>query len=417
MTNPAFGAPPQPTTRPDLAGTFGMTASTHWIATATMQSVLERGGNAFDAAVAGGFVLHVVEPHLNGPGGDLTGLFATAGDPGNPRVLVGQGPAPAAATIEHYRGEGLDLVPGSGALAAAVPGAVDAWLLLLRDHGTWPLADVLAPAVGYARDGHPVLAAVARTITGVADLFTRHWPTSAERWLPEGRAPSAGDLVTNPEYAAILERLIGAAAGAGRAGGIDAARRAWREVVGAAVESFVARPHRHSDGRDHAGVITAADIAGFAASYEDAVTLDFRGHVIAKTAAWGQGPMLLQALAILDGFPDERLDPGTELGAHTVLEAMKLALADRDTWYGDSLDDPGVLSDLLSPGYAGHRRSLIGDTASHELRPGVPAGRTRPPLPPLRTGYDLGSAPVASLPGTPAAGPAAGVGEPTLGTA
>ena len=149
-----------------------MSASTHWLATASAQSVLERGGNAFDAAAAAAFVLHVVEPHLNGPGGDLTAIFVSGADP-QPTVLMGQGPAPAAATREHFLAEGLDLIPGSGVLAAAVPGAVDAWLLLLRDHGTWDLAEVLAYAIGYARDGHPIAAGVCRTI-GEAREELRH---------------------------------------------------------------------------------------------------------------------------------------------------------------------------------------------------------------------------------------------------
>ncbi|WP_125774432.1 gamma-glutamyltransferase family protein [Antribacter gilvus] len=408
--------PPAPfRTRPDLAGTFGMVSSTHWAASASAQAVLERGGNAFDAAVAGAFVLHVVEPHLNGPGGDMVGIFATAEEPGSPRVLVGQGPAPAGATIEHYVGEGLDLVPGSGALAAAVPAAVDAWLLLLRDHGTWELRDVLAFAVGYARDGHPVLPAVARTIGTVAALFTEHWPTSAALWMPGGRPPRAGEVVTNPEYAALLDELVAAAdAAGGREAGVDAARATWRERVGTVVEEFVRTPHRHSDGADHAGVLTAADLAGFSASYEEPTTVRFRGCTVAKTGAWGQGPALLQTLRILDGLDDERLDPSTELGAHTVLEAQKLALADRDVWYGDS-DVP--LTYLLSEEYAAERRTLIGDSASHELRPGTVPGRATPPVPPLRTEYGT-DAPLGSLPGTPAGGPTSGVGaglgEPTV---
>ncbi|MFE5292820.1 gamma-glutamyltransferase family protein [Isoptericola sp. NPDC056618] len=413
--------PPTPhPTRPDLRGTFGMAASTHWLASASAQSVLERGGTAFDAAVAGAFVLHVVEPHLNGPGGDMTAILATADEPARPRVLVGQGPAPAGATIAHYRdAEGLDLVPGSGALAAAVPGAVDAWLLLLRDHGTWTVADVLAPAIGYARDGHPVLAAVCRTIEGVAGLFSEHWPTSAERWLPGGRAPRPGELLTNPELAAVLARLVAAEAdaaadGADRAGAVDAARAAWGAVVGEAVEDFVRTPHRHADGRDHAGVITAADVAGFEATFEDATTIDFRGYTVAKTGAWGQGPALLEALRILDGFDDARLDPSTELGAHTVLEALKLALADRDTWYGDDDRGGGVPLDvLLSSEYAAARRALIGERASHDVRPGDVAGRGTPATPPLRTSYAT-DVPAAALPGAPAGGPAAGVGEPTV---
>jgi len=416
-----FTPPPPHPTRPDLRGTFGMVASTHWLASASAQSVLERGGKAFDAAVAGAFVLHVVEPHLNGPGGDMTAILATAAEPGRPRVLVGQGPAPAGATIAHYRDvEGLDLVPGSGALAAAVPGAVEAWLLLLRDHGTWSVADALAPALGYARDGHPVLAAVCRTVEGVSGLFREHWPTSAERWLPGGRAPRPGELVTNPELAAVLERLGTAEAeatssGADRAAAVDAARAAWRDVVGGAVEEFVRTPHRHADGRDHAGVLTAADVAAFEASYEDATTIGFRGYTVAKTAAWGQGPALLEALRILDGLDDDRLDPSTELGAHTVLEALKLALADRDAWYGDASDgdDDVPLDALLSEEYAAARRALIGERASHEVRPGDVPGRPAPALPPLRTEYAT-DVPAAALPGAPAGGAAAGVGEPTV---
>jgi gamma-glutamyltranspeptidase/glutathione hydrolase len=127
------------TTRPTLQGTFGMVSSTHWLASQSAMAVLESGGNAYDAAVTAGFVLHVVEPHLNGPAGDVPIILAPAGGP--VRVLCGQGPAPAGATIDHYTGLGLDLVPGAGPLAAVVPGAFDAWLTLLRDHGTKDLAE------------------------------------------------------------------------------------------------------------------------------------------------------------------------------------------------------------------------------------------------------------------------------------
>jgi gamma-glutamyltranspeptidase/glutathione hydrolase len=388
------------TTRPTLRGTFGMSASTHWLATASAQAVLERGGNAFDAAVAGAFVLHVVEPHLNGPGGDMTGVFATAENPGVPVVLMGQGPAPEAATVEYYRAEGLDLVPGSGALAAAVPGAVDAWLLLLRDHGTWELEDVLAFAIGYARDGHPRLANVNATIAQVAELFTEHWPTSAELWMPGGRIPAENEIVTNPAHARTLERLVAAAnadGGGTREARIEAARGQWREgFVAKAIVDFIRTPHRHSSGTDHAGVLSATDLAGFEAGFEPAATVMFRGHTIAKTGPWGQGPALLQTLAILGGFDDEYLDPSTALGAHTILEAQKLALADREAYYGDT-DVP--LDYLLSEDYARERRALIGETASHEIRPGSVRGY-EPYLPPLRTEQPLVAV--------------AGVGEPTV---
>ena len=409
MSNPAFVPPAVGTTRPDLRGTFGMVASTHWIATATAQSVLERGGNAFDAAVAGAFVLHVVEPHLNGPGGDLTAVFATASDP-TPVVLVGQGPAPVGATVAHYRAEGLDLVPGSGALAATVPGAVDAWLLLLRDHGTWELADVLAPAVGYAREGHPVAPAVVRTITAVQDLFREHWPTSADRWLPGGAVPVPHDLVRNEALASVLDRLVAAGDGAGsRSARIDAARTEWAEgFVARAVDRFVRTPHRHSSGRDHAGVLRADDLAAFRASYEPATTAGFRGCTIAKTGPWGQGPALLQALRLLEPFDDASLDPSTELGAHTVAEAVKLAMADREAFFGDG-DVP--LDVLLSDEYLAARRELIGDRASATLRPGTVGGVERV-LPSPRTTTDTAAAGSVGEPTVRVAAPVEDRGEP-----
>jgi len=383
------------TTRPTLTGTFGMAASTHWLATASAQAVLERGGNAFDAVVAGGFVLHVVEPHLNGPGGDLVGIFATAEAPDTPVVLMGQGPAPAGATIAHYRAEGLDLVPGAGGLAAAVPAAVDAWLLLLRDHGTLELADVLSYAIGYAQDGAPLLPAAAATIGRVADLFREHWPSSAELWMPEGTVPEAGTLVRNPAYARVLEGLIAAGAGApDRAARIDAARTEWKTgLVAHAASAFLSAPHRHSSGTDHAAVIAPEDFAAFDAGYEDAVTAPFRGHTIAKAGPWTQGPALLETMRILDGLADDDIDPSTARGAHTILEALKLALADRDAYLGDG----APVDDLLSDDYIAARRALIGDTASHEWRPGTLPDR-EPFRPALRT----------------EAAAAAGTGEPTV---
>ena len=398
-----FTEPAPFTTRPTLQGTFGMSASTHWTATATAQAVLERGGNAFDAAVAGAFVLHVVEPHLNGPGGDVTGVFATAADPGKPVVLMGQGPAPLGATREHYLAQGLDLVPGSGVLAAAVPAAVDAWLLLLRDHGTWELESVLQFAIGYARDGHPMLARVGHTIAAIAELFRDHWPTSASLWIPGGRIPTEGELIRNPAYARTLQRLVeaGSSITRSREDRIDAARREWREgFVAHAMADSVNTPHRHSSGRDHSGVLGLEDLAGFEAGYEPATTFDFRGHTVAKTGPWGQGPALLQTLAILDGFDDECLDPSTELGIHTILEAQKLALADREAYYGDT-DVP--LEYLLSAEYCEARRRLITEDASLEFRPGRVPGWT-PYTPPLRTEY---------VPPTPGQ-VFAGLGEPTV---
>ncbi|QEW04061.1 gamma-glutamyltransferase family protein [Microbacterium lushaniae] len=378
MSPSPWAPPPAFTTRPTLTGSFGMTASTHWLATGAAQSVLERGGNAFDAAVAGCLVLQVAEPHLNGPAGDLVGLVAPGGR--SPRVLSGQGAAPAAATIAHYRALGLDAVPGAGGLAAAIPGAFPALLLLLREHGTWEFADVAAYAVEYAEGGVPVAPAWARTVDAVAELFRAHWPTSAALWMPGGRVPEAGETFRNPEWAGALRRLA-AASGSSRTDRLDAVLREWREgSVARGLTAFLGRPHRHSDGGEYAGVLAPEDMRGYDAEWEEPVTYRFRGVDVVKAPAWGSGPVLLQALAILSTFPDDELDPATARGAHVIIEALKLAFADRDAYYGE--DAREVLGVLLSDAYARERAALITDAASPQWRPGAVPGR-EPFVPPL----------------------------------
>ena len=384
------------TTRPELAGTFGMVASTHWLASQSGMAVLEEGGNAFDAAVATAFVLHVVEPHLNGPAGDVPAILATADDP-TPTVLCGQGPAPAGATVEHYTALGLELVPGTGFLAATVPGAVPAWLTLLRDHGTKSLADVLRFAISYAADGHPLLPRVGATVATMTELFTDQWPSSAEVWLPDGRAPAAGALFRHPALAATYRRLVSEAVGGTREAQLDAALRAWSEgFVAEAVDEFARTELMDDSGTPHAGVLTGADLAGWRASYEPALTLDWDGATIAKAGPWSQGPAFLQQLTLLEPAEVREMDQAALI--HAVVETTKLAFADREAWYGDT-DVP--LVDLLSAGYAAQRRALVSDEASLELRPGSPGGRP-PRLPRFVTE------------GRRARSGGVGVGEPTV---
>ncbi|HET9170463.1 MAG TPA: gamma-glutamyltransferase family protein [Actinospica sp.] len=365
------------TTRPELAGTFGMVASTHYLATAAGMAVLERGGNAFDAAVATAFALHVVEPHLNGPGGDVPIILATAADP-EPRVLCGQGPAASAATIGHFDGLGLTLIPGSGQLAAVVPGAVGAWLTLLRDHGTLPLRDVLEYAIGYAEQGHPVVPGVVGTIGAVADVFRTHWHDSAAQWLPDGRVPRARQILRLPVLAATYRRLLSEAeaAGADREAQLDAAYRAWYEgFVAEAVDAFAAREVHDETGRAHRGLLTGADLAAWRPSYEPTVSLDWRGVTVHKAGPWSQGPVLLQQLGMLDALGELPPHGGADR-IHRVVEVAKLAFADREAYYGDDPEAYAAVSDLLDPDYLKARAALVGDTASVELRPGSAGGRT-----------------------------------------
>ncbi|NEY35614.1 gamma-glutamyltransferase family protein [Streptomyces sp. PRKS01-65] len=386
------------TTRPTLQGTFGMVSSTHWLASQTAMAVLEDGGNACDAAVAGAFVLHVVEPHLNGPAGEVPILLAPAG--GEVRVVCGQGVAPAGATAAHYRGLGLELVPGTGPLAAAVPGAFDAWMLLLRDHGTRSLPDVLKYAIGYAEHGHAPVERVGETVETVRELFETEWTSSAEVYLPGGRPPRTGELFRNPALAATWKRLLAETAGAGdREARIEAAREVWRTgFIAEALVRQAGRPTLDTSGERHTGTLTAADLAGWSATYETPVTYDWNGWTICKPGPWSQGPVLLQQLALL---PPELPPYGSAEYVHLLIEGCKLAMADREAWYGDAAEVP--VEELLSEAYNARRRSLIGDVASRELRPGSPGGR-----PPRLAAH----ARVAAAEG--AGFDALGVGEPTV---
>jgi gamma-glutamyltranspeptidase/glutathione hydrolase len=343
------------TTRPELEGTFGMVASTHWLATAAGMAVLERGGNAFDAAVATGFTLQVVEPHLNGPGGDLPAVF-WAVDRGEPLVLCAQGVAPQAATIERYRSEGLELVPGTGLLAACVPGAFGGWLTLLGEFGTWRLADVLELAIGYAEQGYPVVPGIPFTIRRVEELL-RGWPGSAELYL---RAPEPGSLFRNPALAATYRRIVDESRGGSREEEIERARVLFYEgFVAEAIDRFSA---------ENGGLLTGEDLATWRASLEAPATYEFRGLTVCKTPPWGQGPVFLQQLALLDGFDLAELAPAEYV--HTVVECAKLAFADREAFYGDPAFAEVPLERLLSAEYNDERRRLVGEHASGELRPG-----------------------------------------------
>ncbi|MGW2345950.1 gamma-glutamyltransferase family protein [Streptomyces sp. NPDC001661] len=360
------------TTRPTLQGTFGMVSSTHYLASQSAMAVLEDGGNAYDAAVAAGFVLHVVEPHLNGPAGEVPIILAPTG--GEVRVLCGQGGAPAGATVAHYKSLGLDLVPGTGPLAAAVPGAFDAWMLLLKDHGTKTLADVLKYAIGYAEDGHAPVERVGETVETVRELFETEWPSSAEVYLVDGRSPKPGELLRNRQLAATWKRLIAEseeAGGADRAAQIEAARAVWREgFIAEALVRQSQRPTKDTSGERHVGTLTAEDLAGWSASYEAPATYDWNGWTLCKAGGWSQGPAFLQQLALL---PPELPAYGSADYVHLLVEGCKLAMADREAWYGDAAEVP--VEALLSDAYNAERRALVDpQKASHELRPGSPLG-------------------------------------------
>jgi gamma-glutamyltranspeptidase / glutathione hydrolase len=393
------------TTRPEIEGTFGVVASTHWIATAVGMSMLERGGNAFDAGVATAFTLQVVEPHLNGPGGDVP-VMVHATQRGKPEVICGQGCAPRGATIEHFRSLGLDLVPGTGLLATCVPGTFDTYMLLLRDYGTLSLRDVLTPAIGYARNGYPLVERICATIDTVKDLFREHWPTSAALYLPGGTVPEPGEIFTNPKMAETYERILAEAEGAGgdRVAQIERARRTWSQgFVADAIDRFC-RTQEVMDvsGRPHKGVLSGEDMARWQATVEAPVSYEYGRYTVLKCGPWTQGPAALQQLSLLKGYDLDGLDPAGPDFIHLQVEAVKLAFADRDTFYGDPNFVDVPLGTLLSDEYNAERRKLIGERASLELQPGSIPG--------------YGKAPdVRPADGARSAVGATGAGEPTVG--
>ncbi len=393
--------------RSELVGNFGMVAATHWLAAGTGMSVLERGGNAFDAAVAAGFVLQVVEPHLSGPAGEVPVILWSERDQ-RVEVVCGQGVAPRAATCDHYTGLGLALVPGTGLLAATVPGAFGGWMLLLERWGSWRLRDVLEYAIGYARNGFPAAPLLAATIEKVASMFDRDWPTSAALWLEGGAAPATGSRIRLPGLADTYERVIKEAESVGpdREAQIEAAVDSWyRGFVAEAIVKFASgRPWVDTSGAPHRGLLAADDLAGWQATVEAPATFDFGRYRVCKTAPWGQGPVLLQQLALLDAADIWSVPYGSPDYFHLMIEAAKLAFADREAWYGDSGRVPDLVEHLLDTGYNSERAQLVGPTASLDLRPGTVAGR-----PPLLGRAALGGSPPLSGPGR------AGLGEPTLG--
>jgi gamma-glutamyltranspeptidase/glutathione hydrolase len=422
-----MGDIPEFTTRPELSGTFGMVASTHWLASAAGLAVLEHGGNAFDAAVAAGLVLQVVEPHLNGLGGEVPVIAHHAGR-GETFVLCGQGTAPAAATPEAFGDLGLDLVPGSGLLAACVPGAFGAWMLLLREYGTLRLRDVMGYAIGYASGGYPLIPAISWGIASVAELFRDYWPSSAEVYLPGGHPPPPGSLFANPALAATYQRILDEAEAASpdRDEQIEAARRVYYEgFVAETIAAYVSAAEvMDVTGRPHRGLLSYTDLASWHPRFEEPLTYDAGGLTVCKTKPWGQGPVFLQQLALLDGFDLAAMGPGSADFIHTVTECAKLAFADREAWYGDPDFTDVPVKALLSAEYAEARRQLVGPRASADLVPGSPDGRP-PRLPAFVTeagagaGSGAGSNAASADPMSterPAPRLDPGTGEPTLRT-
>ncbi len=363
-------------TRPVIRGRHLVVACGHYLAALAGMRMRDRGGNAVDAGVAMGFSQAVLEFQSYGFGGEAPILIYSAAR----QELVainGNTRAPAAATIASFRSRGIRLIPGDGFLPAGVCAAPDALITALDRYGTLTLAEVVAPAIELAANGFPVYEGMRGRIAATASRL-REWPTSAALLLPAGRVPDVGETWRNPDLARTFERLVEAERNAraqGRSGALRAARDRFykgdiaREIVAFQRETIV----RDANGMESRGLLTEEDFAVFETRVERPVTLNYRGYDVYKCGPWSQGPVFLQQLALLEGFDLASLGAGTPDHLHLVIEASKLAFADRERYYGDPEFVTVPLAGLLSKAYAEERRALIDPhRASLELRPGNP---------------------------------------------
>jgi gamma-glutamyltranspeptidase/glutathione hydrolase len=360
------------TTRPEITGNFGVVTSTHWIATAVGMSILEKGGNAFDAAVATGFTLQVVEPHLNGPGGEVPLILAP--NKKEPIVICGQGVAPQLATLKTFHDLNLNIVPGSGLLPAVVPGAFDAWMLLLLDYGTMSLREVMEPAIGIATKGYPLVPNIINTIKSVEELFGNEWKSSAEIYLPGGNLPKSGDFFKNIKMAETYLKIINEAElkSGDKKEQIQHARKIWSQgFIAEEIENYCKNNEvMDTTERKHKGLLTGNDLANWSATIEKPLSYDYKNFSVCKTGPWGQGPTFLQQLALLKHFDLDSLDELSPEFVHLVIESTKLAFADREAFYGDTNFNNVPMETLLSDEYNNDRKNLISENASMEVRPG-----------------------------------------------
>lgn len=357
------------TTRPEIMGRRYVVTSGHYLATAAGMHIMERGGNAIDAAASMCICLNLLEPYSNGIGGEAPTLIYSAAE-GKPFAISGMGWSPAALTAQYCRDHGIDLIPGDGFLPACVPATVDTWACAVSRFGRLRFADILAPAIELAEQGFPVYPDFSRRTKERAKLFLERYPSTAEIYCPGGRIPRTGERFRNPDFATTLRAMVTAeeASGGGRERGIEAARDAFYQgPIAEQVVRFVTDPLLDATGEEHSGLLTLDDMAAWRASVETPCSIDFRGVEVHKCGPWTQGPVFLQQLRLLDGFDLQGMGHNTADYLHAVIECAKLAFADREAYYGDPDYDNVPLDQLLSVDYANVRRASIASEASGEL--------------------------------------------------
>jgi gamma-glutamyltranspeptidase / glutathione hydrolase len=361
------GGDPSPI--PPASGRRFVIAAGHQLAADAGTEVFDRTGNLFDAAVAATLASSVLEPHLFGPGGEITGVVHTQG---RTRVLAGSTVAPAAMTPAAFARLGLDLIPGDGLLPSGPPALLVAMVVLLRDLGTVSFAQAAGPAVRLAADGFPVDRGLASDIADDAQTFRTMWPETADVWMPDGTPPAPGTVIRQPALAETLMRL-------GDAGDHEAVLWELRTgFVAEAILRFAREPHPSSVGA-HPSFLASSDLESFDVTWEDPISwTDRHGRTTCKAGPWTQGPILLQHLAMMEAGSWTDHKPLEPQLLHATVEAIKLAMADREGYYADPRTAAVPLEDLLSPAYAADRAGSIDPEHANAPGPGEPRTGLRP---------------------------------------
>jgi len=338
-------------TRSEVIAQHGMAATSQPLATQIALDILKKGGSAVDAAIAANAALGLMEPTGNGIGGDL---FAIVWDPETRKLhgLNGSGRSPASLTLQHFKEQGLTRVPSHGPLPVTVPGTVDAWFELHGRFGKLPMTDVLAPAIGYARDGFPLTELIAY-YWGRSVPILEKWEGFRETFMPGGRAPRKGEIFRNPRLADTLEKIA--------RGGRDAF---YKGEMARTMDAFMKRV---------GGFLSYDDLASHRSEWVEPVSTNYRGYDLWELPPNGQGIAALQILNILEAYDLRSAGFGSVEHIHYFLEAKKLAFEDRARFYADPDFNDIPVSTLISKEYAAARRALINpERAGRTVDPGNP---------------------------------------------
>lgn len=346
-------------TRPIIAGIHGVASSSHYLATLAGINILQKGGNAFDAAAAIGLSLAVLEPHMNGLGGEVPILLYSSRDD-EVVAVSGQGTAPSRANIDWFTSHGFSLIPGSGLLPAVVPSMVSTWIEVLKRYGTMTFSDVAFFSIELAQEGFPMYYALKHYIEEYKWLLN-YWKTSEKVFLIDGRIPEEGEIFAQPQLAKTLKLIAEAEKRkSNREDGLEEARKVFYEgEIAKKIDEFVSKPVRDEEGNEFQGFLSYDDLANYTPKFEKPLKVNFNDYTVFKCSTWTQGAVFLQMLNILSDFDLRNYKLNSSDYIHLLVEAFKLVFYDREKYYGDPEFDEVPINWLLSEGHAKELRNSI----------------------------------------------------------